>query len=109
YLCLTPRPPHELAPLSLHDALPIFGDQLALLGIPAEVYTEQGMAIRRQSRYAHTLPVCYANGLYGYLPPREEFVKGGYTAKLAAAVYDTPPYVSVVAERLVSAAATLLH
>ncbi|MFO7323099.1 MAG: hypothetical protein DIU68_015335 [Chloroflexota bacterium] len=87
----------------------LFGDQLALLGIPAEVYTEQGMAIRRQSRYAHTLPVCYANGLYGYLPPREEFVKGGYTAKLAAAVYDTPPYVSVVAERLVSAAATLLH
>jgi len=84
------------------------GDVLALVAIPAEVFTEQGLAIRQRSPFRHTLPVCYANGLYGYLPPRAEYEKGGYTASLAAAAYDAPPYQADVTDRLVSGVERLL-
>ena len=84
------------------------GDTLALVAIPAEVFTMQGLAIRQASRFEHTLPVCYANGLYGYLPPRAEYESGGYTAILAAAAYDAPPYQADVTERLVAAVDRLL-
>lgn len=85
------------------------GDVLALVAIPAEVFTEQGLAIRQLSPFQHTLPVCYANGVYGYLPPRSEYEKGGYTAILAAAAYDAPPYQMDVTDRLVSAVEQLLR
>lgn len=84
------------------------GDALTLIAIPAEVYTEQGMAIRRLSSFAHTLAVCYANGTYGYLPPRADYESGSYTAVLAAAAYGAPPYQADVADRLVAAVEALL-
>ncbi len=82
---------------------------LALLAIPAEVYAAQGLAIRTNSPYQHTLPICYANGLVGYVPPREEFEKASYTASLGAAVYDQAPFCPGVAEALVEAAIGLLR
>jgi hypothetical protein len=85
------------------------GDVLTLVAIPAEVFTEQGLAIRQLSPFRHTLAVCYANGEYGYLPPRAEYEKGGYTAVLAAAAYGAPPYQPDVADRLVSAVDALLR
>jgi neutral ceramidase len=98
-------------PSALKADLQLFtvNDALALLAIPAEVFTEQGLAIRARSPFPHTLPVCYANGVFGYLPPKSEYAKGGYTAVLAAAVYDAPQYVEDIADRLVDAADHLLH
>jgi hypothetical protein len=84
------------------------GDALTLVAIPAEVYTEQGMAIRRLSQAPHTLAVCYANGTYGYLPPRADYESGSYTAVLAAAAYGVPPYQPDIADRLVAAVDHLL-
>lgn len=95
---------HDMAELQVFSV----GDQIAVLGIPAEVYAEQGLAIRRLSRYRFTLAVCYANGLYGYLPPREAFESGSYAALLAAAVFDRPPFRPNVTEALLDATARLL-
>lgn len=92
----------ELQMLSLSDTV-------ALVGIPAEVFTEQGLAIRAHSPYAHTLVVCYANGTFGYTPPPEEFERGGYTAVLAPAAGGSPPYTNDVASRVVEAVTQLLR
>lgn len=84
------------------------GDSLALLAIPAEVFTRQGIALREVSNFAHTWPVCYANGLYGYFSPREDFEVNGYGATVAPSVFDRPSFRSDVADLLVEAAAPLL-
>lgn len=83
-------------------------DQLVLLAVPAEVYSAQGMAIRADSTFKHTLLACYANGIVGYIPPAEEFAEGSYAAKLAAAVYGGAPFQPDIAARLVSAALALV-
>lgn len=85
------------------------GRNAVLLAIPAEVYAEQGLQIKAESAFDHTLVVCYANGCCGYLPPEREFTEGGYTATLAAAAYDRPPFRSNVAQRLVERARALLR
>ncbi len=85
------------------------GDTIALIAIPAEVYTEQGLALRAASPYPHTLVVCYANGAFGYTPPPDEFARGAYTAVLAPAAGGSPPYTSDVAERVVEAVRQLFQ
>ncbi len=86
----------------------IIGDELAWLGIPAEIYTEQGAAIRADSPYAHTLPICYTNDLVGYLPPARAFEEGSYVGALSAAVYDRPPFQPDAASRFMAAISKLL-
>ncbi len=83
-------------------------DSLALLAIPAEVFTRQGIELRGVSGYAHTWPVCYANGLYGYFSPCEDFEVNGYGATVAPSFFDRPNFRSDIADRLVEAAAPLL-
>jgi neutral ceramidase len=96
---------HELVEL---QALRL-GRDVVVLAIPAEVYAEQGLQIKHASPFTHTLLACYANGCCGYLPPEREFTAGGYTATLAAAAYDRPPFRSDVARRLVDRAEALLR
>ncbi len=86
-----------------------FDHGLAIVAMPAEVYAAQGLAIRAGSPFQYTLPICYANGAYGYLPPRAEFERSSYTASLAAAVHDRAPYRSDVAEVLVESVDKLLR
>jgi len=84
------------------------GDSLALLAIPAEVFTRQGIELRSISSFANTWPVCYANGLYGYFSPREDFEVNGYGATIAPSVFDRPFFRSDIADLLVESAAPLL-
>lgn len=84
------------------------GPEIALLAVPAEVYTEQGIAMKQSSPFGATIPICYANGSVGYLPPRQEFQRGTYTTRLAAAVHDSPPFEEGVAEELLRGSQTLL-
>jgi hypothetical protein len=56
-----------------------FGN-VALVGIPAEYFTELGRDIKRRSPFAHTLVCTLANGFVGYLPARANFAQGGYEA-----------------------------
>lgn len=84
------------------------GDSLALLAIPAEVFTRQGIALRKVSDFAHTWPIGYANGLYGYFSPIEDFEVNGYGAKMAPSIFDRPFFRSDIADALVESATPLL-
>jgi neutral ceramidase len=52
--------------------------EVALIGLPAEVFVELGMSIQDQSPFPHTIPVGYANGYQGYVPTAQAFEEGGY-------------------------------
>ncbi len=51
---------------------------LAVVGLPGEVFCELGMEIKRQSPATHTMVIELANDAIGYLPTPEAFDQGGY-------------------------------
>ena len=59
--------------------------EIGLVSLPAEVFFEIGEEIRRQSPFAITLPVSYANGAIGYVPTQAEVPAGGYEIEHARA------------------------
>lgn len=54
--------------------------QVALVGIPGEMYARLGLAIRRGSPVRHTFVVGLANDDFGYIPDAEGYDLGGYQA-----------------------------
>lgn len=54
-----------------------FGD-VALLGVPGELFTALGLEIKRRSPFRHTLVVGLANDWIGYIPTTADFDRGGY-------------------------------
>jgi len=73
----------------------------ALVGLPAEIFAEIGIAVRGQSPFSHTLVSGYSNGWQGYLPTRADYSFGGYEI-------DTSPYAPGADEELVRSLAVLL-
>jgi len=55
-----------------------FSDDLAMVFLPGEPFTEIGMAIKRASPFRRTFVVELANGECGYVPLKECFERGGY-------------------------------
>jgi len=53
-------------------------DGTALLSFPGELFTEIGMAIKKQSPFERTYIVGLANGCVGYVPTRKAIDEGGY-------------------------------
>ncbi len=54
------------------------GDQLAIVGLPGEIFTELGMCIKRNSPFPHTIVAELTNGEIGYIPDRKGYVEGNY-------------------------------
>lgn len=54
--------------------------QVALVGIPGELFARLGLAIRRGSPLRHTFVVGLANDDFGYVPDAEGYDLGGYQA-----------------------------
>lgn len=50
----------------------------ALVGIPAEFFTEFGLKIKEESPFKNTYIIEQANGTVGYVPTKESFKYGGY-------------------------------
>jgi len=61
----------------------IAAGDLALIALPGEFFAESGLRLRERSPFPFTLPVCYANGCLGYVPPARAFEEGGYETKLS--------------------------
>jgi len=53
-------------------------DEYAFAGIPAEYFVQLGLRIKEQSYPRHALVVAHANGMVGYVPHKEAFLRGGY-------------------------------
>jgi hypothetical protein len=65
---------------------------LAIVGIPGELFVELGLAIRANPNFAQTLIAGYCNDLIGYIPTRAAYDEGGYevdTARIAAGSGET--------------------
>ncbi|MFQ6097503.1 MAG: hypothetical protein ACE5O2_07205 [Armatimonadota bacterium] len=76
----------------LVDALPPTEDtwisamainDLALVGLPGEVFVELGLEIKQQSPFEHTATVELANDYVGYVPTPRAFEEGSYETELA--------------------------
>lgn len=62
--------PAEVQVLSLGD--------LAFAAVPAEYFVQLGLRIKEAAHPVHALVVSCANGMVGYVPHKEAFLRGGY-------------------------------
>ena len=53
-------------------------DDLAIVGLPGEVFVELGLAIKKGSPFKTTLVIELTNSHIAYVPTREAFSQGGY-------------------------------
>lgn len=60
----------------------------AVVGLPGEVFSELGLAIKERSPARHTFVVELANDAIGYLPTREAFGQGGYEPTAGTTMYE---------------------
>lgn len=51
---------------------------IAFVGLPGEIFTELGMAIKKASPFPHTIVVSLANGSIGYVPDSRAYPQGAY-------------------------------
>jgi neutral ceramidase len=59
---------------------------LAIVGIPGELFVELGLALKANPHFAQTFVAGYCNDLIGYIPTRAAYAEGGYevdTARIA--------------------------
>ena len=54
------------------------GKDVAWVGLPGEVFTELGMAIKQASPFRFTIVVGLANASLGYIPNRKAYAEGAY-------------------------------
>lgn len=69
--------PRQGAQLSMRLQVIRLGD-IALVGIPGELFARLGLDIRRRSPFRHTCVVGLANEKVGYIPDRKAYADGGY-------------------------------
>jgi neutral ceramidase len=61
--------------------------EVAMVGLPGEVFVEYQQQIKAGSPFAHTLVFGYANGDIGYVPTAAAFPEGGYEVEGAIRYY----------------------
>lgn len=78
---------------------------IALVGVPGELFVELGLAIKRRLAPRRVFVCGYANDDIGYIPVREAYSQGGYEIEEAFKFYGYPAALAPEAgERLVLAA-----
>ncbi len=75
---------------------------IVMLAIPGEPFTGIGRAIKKESRYAMTMPCCLTNGSEGYFPMQEAYDEGGYEARSSI-------FKAGVAERMIDECLELIN
>jgi hypothetical protein len=54
------------------------GEVVTLCAVPAELFVELGLEIKKKLRSMNPLVVCYANGFIGYVLTKKAYSEGGY-------------------------------
>ncbi len=75
---------------------------LALVGLPGEIFVELGLAIKERSPFRRTIVCELCNDSIGYVPTAKAYTEGGYEAT-------STPLAEGTGERLVEAALNLLQ
>ena len=72
----------EMAPLQGQvrhcELMAIRIGEVAIVGIPGELFGRLGLSLRRRSPFRHTIIIGLANDEIGYLPDRRAYADGGY-------------------------------
>jgi len=76
--------------------------ELALVGLPGEIFAQLGLEIKRHSPFKHTFVIELCNDSIGYLPPHNVYKEGGYEAA-------SSPFAPGDGEMLVEAALEMLE
>ena len=92
--------PFEIQALRLGD--------IAIVGLPGEVFVEYQLRIKECSPFEHTLVLAYTNGNIGYLPAAAAFPEGGYEVDTAIKYYGTTMLTPACEEMVVGGACELL-
>lgn len=71
-------------------------------GFPGEPFTDVGCAIKENSKFRLTMPVCCVNGYEGYFPTKQAFSEGGYETLDAS-------FASGTAEKLIEASTEIVN
>jgi neutral ceramidase len=82
----------------------LLGD-VALVGLPSEIFTEFGLKIKAESPFPETFVAELVNGWHGYIPTQEAFQHGGYETRLGY----TSRLVPEAGDRMVEAVLTMLQ
>ncbi|MFA5865329.1 MAG: neutral/alkaline non-lysosomal ceramidase N-terminal domain-containing protein [Phycisphaerae bacterium] len=61
---------------------------LAIVGLPGEIFCEFGMEIKKHSPAKHTLVIELANDAVGYIPTQNAFAEGGYEPSTGSTMYE---------------------
>lgn len=94
----------EAEPPAAHDTVVQvlrLGD-LALVGVPGELFVKLGLEIKRRSPFAQTMVVELANDSIGYIPTLRAFEEGAYEP-------NSTPYLPGFGEAIVETAVRLLE
>jgi len=83
-------------------------DDIALLGLPGEIFVEIGDNIAAASPFRHTFIIGYANRVVGYIPTKQAFEEGGYEIEGAQRWYGFPPFAPEVQDTVEGTALELL-
>ena len=62
----------------------------AFYELPGEVFMQFGQTIKKESPVRHNFIFTNSNGLYGYLPIREQFMPSVYESRLGCTSYLEP-------------------
>ena len=69
---------HAGKPIHAEVQVIALGDELAWVGLPGEVFTELGMALKKASPFRHTVVNELANNMLDYVPNRKAYPEGSY-------------------------------
>ena len=65
-------------------------NDLAVVGLPGEVFVEHGLALKRRSPFKNTMVAELANDWIGYIPTQKAFKEGSYETDLALSSRSQP-------------------
>ena len=74
---------------------------VAIVGLPGEIFVEVGLEIKEKSPFRHTFVVELANDWIGYIPTKRGFEGGGYETWLARSSRAVPAAAAMMAESAV--------
>jgi hypothetical protein len=64
----------------------VIGDDVALVGMPGEIFVQFQLDLKKRSPLSDTLLVGYTNGYHAYFPTIRDAAAGGYGGKTATYV-----------------------
>ena len=73
-----------------HDKVEVMAIRIgdvAIVGLPGELFCEFGMEIKKCSPAKHTIVIELANDAIGYIPTEEAFEQGGYEPTPGTTMY----------------------